>query len=356
MLFLSSRSVLRCILAIGGILFAQALFAQQSLIELNEAIIGASDRFLSGLDADQRERASFEFDDEERLNWHFIPRARAGVTFKEMTASQLSSARELLQTLFSAKGFEKTENVRDLENVLAILEPNGPFVRDPDIYYITVFGSPSLQGAWGIRYEGHHLAFNWTFIEGVGIASTPQFFGSNPAEVRSGEKQGQRVLAAEEDMGRELLKSLNERQKELAIIPGEAPRDIFTGAQKQVTALNDSGISFNQLSAIQQEMLLDIVVEVASAQTEIVAQARIKRIMDEDIDAVKFAWIGGAESGDAHYYRIQGESFLIEYDNTQNDANHVHLVWRDFDGDFGRDLIRLHYDAVASQHDSGHQH
>ncbi|PCI82136.1 MAG: hypothetical protein COB20_00580 [SAR86 cluster bacterium] len=356
MLFPYCRRLLQSLLAVAAILFTQALSAQQTQIELSEAIVAASKLFLSGLDAQQSERASFEFNEEERLNWHFIPRAREGVALKELTPEQLRSARELLQTLFSAKGFQKTENVRDLENVLAVLEPNGPFVRDPDLYYLTVFGTPSMIGAWAIRYEGHHLAFNWTFIEGAGIASTPQFFGSNPAEVRDGEKQGTRVLAAEEDMGRQLLKSLNEMQRGEAVLSGDAPRDIFTAAQKQIKPLEDVGISYGQLNTQQQEIMLAIISEVASAQSEVVANARLRTIMADGIDTVKFAWIGGFERGDAHYYRIQGGSFLIEYDNTQNDANHVHLVWRDFDGDFGRDLIRLHYDAVAVEHSLEHRH
>ena len=304
----------------------------------------------------QRDKASFEFSDEERLNWHFIPRPRQGIPLKELSAAQLDSARDLLQVLFSAKGFQKTENVRDLENVLAVLEPNGPFVRDPDLYYLTVFGEPAMAGAWGIRYEGHHLAFNWTFTEGVGIASTPQFFGSNPAEVRSGDKRGTRVLAVEEDLGRRLVKSLSAAQLAAAVIPGEAPRDIFSAAQKDIVALEDLGVAYQQLDAAQQELLVEIIAEVASSQAEAVSRARMQHITDDGIESVKFAWIGGVERGDAHYYRIQGDSFLIEYDNTQNDANHVHLVWRDFDGDFGRDLIRLHYDAVALEHGPGHQH
>lgn len=332
------------------------LAAQQTEIELSEAIVAASNDFVSTLSAAQSEKARFAFDDEERLNWHFIPRPRQGVPLKELNAEQLGAARELLQTLFSAGGFEKAENVRDLENVLAILEPNGRFVRDPDLYYLTVFGTPAMQGAWAVRYEGHHLAFNWTFVEGSGIASTPQFFGSNPAEVRSGEKRGTRVLAAEEDAGRQLVQSLNAEQRRIAVLPGEAPRDIFTAAQKEVTALDDLGISYGQLNPQQQGMLFAIINEVASVQAEAVTQARLRAIADAGLDDIKFAWIGGLERGDAHYYRVQGDSFLIEYDNTQNDANHIHLVWRDFDGDFGRDLIRMHYDAVAAENGPGHRH
>ena len=361
MTFHCSRRLARGTILATGLLLSQLLFlesaaAQQARIDLSVAIVAASDEFLTSLDATQREKARFAFDDEERLNWHFIPRPRQGVTLKELNSAQLGAARTLLQTLFSAKGFQKTENVRELENVLAVLEPNGPFVRDPELYYLTVFGTPSMQGAWAVRYEGHHLAFNWTFVEGSGIASTPQFFGSNPAEVRSGEKQGTRVLAAEEDMARRLVKSLSASQLRAALVPGEAPRDIFSAAQKETAALEDLGISHAELDQRQQRMLLTIIEEVASAQADALARERLQTIQAEGIGQVKFAWIGGLDRGDAHYYRIQGPSFLIEYDNTQNDANHIHLVWRDFDGDFGRDLIRLHYDAVAVEHGSGHRH
>ncbi len=361
MTFLCSRrlargAILAFVIPFLQILFVESLAAQQSKIDLSTAIVAASNKFVGSLNATQSEKARFAFDDEERLNWHFIPRPRQGVTLKELNNAQLGAARELLQALFSAKGFQKTENVRDLENVLAVLEPNGPFVRDPDIYYLTVFGTPSMQGSWAMRYEGHHLAFNWTFVEGSGIASTPQFFGSNPAEVRSGEKQGTRVLAAEEDMARRLVKSLNASQLRAALIPGEAPRDIFSAAQKKTGALEDIGISYAQLDQQQQGLLLAVIEEVASTQPEVLARERLQTIQDEGIGEVKFAWIGGRDRGDAHYYRIQGKSFLIEYDNTQNDANHIHLVWRDFEGDFGRDLIRLHYDAVAAEHGPGHRH
>ncbi len=353
---LARGAILAIVLMPSQLLLIQSTVAQQAKIDLSEAIVAASNQFVASLDSAQREKARFAFDDEERLNWHFIPRPRQGITLKELNSAQLGAARTLLQTLFSAKGFEKTENVRDLENVLAVLEPNGPFVRDPDLYYLTVFGSPSMGGAWAVRYEGHHLAFNWTFVEGSGIASTPQFFGSNPAEVRGGEKQGTRVLAAEEDMGRRLVKSLSASQLRAALLPGEAPRDIFSAAQKEIVALENLGIRYAELTPQQQNMLQSIIEEVSSAQAEALASERLDTIREEGIGEVMFAWIGGLERGDAHYYRIQGPSFLIEYDNTQNDANHIHLVWRDFDGDFGRDLIRLHYDAVAAEHGPGHRH
>jgi hypothetical protein len=269
---------------------------------------------------------------------------------------QLTAARTLLQSLFSAGGFEKTESIRGLEAVLAEIEVNGRFVRDPDVYFITVFGAPSMETSWALRYEGHHLAFNWTFVGGNGIASSPQFFGTNPAEVRSGPKQGTRVLAVEEDMARTLVKSLSRSQAAAAILDGEAPRDIFTSADKEISALDDVGVSYTALDSTQQQTLMDLIEEVASAQPAAIADARMRTISEEGLENIKFVWIGSLERGDAHYYRVQGPGFLIEYDNTQNNANHVHLVWRDFEGDFGRDLIRMHYDSVASEYGPRHQH
>jgi len=347
---------IRALLVVISLLATPTLLAQGATIDLSQQIVDASNSFLQTLSASQRESASYEFDDEERLNWHFIPRDRNGIVLKELNAEQLSSATNLLRSLFSAKGFEKTENIRGLESVLAEIEVNGMFVRDPDIYYITVFGTPSMEASWAVRYEGHHLAFNWTFVGGSGIASSPQFFGTNPAEVRQGAKTGTRVLAAEEDIARSLVKSLSRSQSSRAILDGEAPRDIFTSASKKVEALDDLGVSYSALNSDQQLTLLSLIEEVASAQAEAVAAERMRVVKEEGLDNIKFAWIGSTERGDAHYYRIQGPGFLIEYDNTQNNANHVHLVWRDFEGDFGRDLIRLHYDAVAVEHGPGHQH
>ncbi len=262
----------------------------------------------------------------------------------------------MLQTFFSAKGFQKSENVRALESVLAEIEVNGRIDRDPDLYFITVFGSPSLDGNWALRYEGHHMAFNWTFVGGQGIASSPQFFGSNPAEVRTGPKQGTRVLAVEEDLARTLVTSLDASQSSQAIIDTEVPRDIYTAAEKEVSALEDQGIAFSALNSQQKQTLISLIEELVLIQPTVIAEARMATIRHEGMDNIKFAWIGSIERGDPHYYRVQGPGFLIEYDNTQNNANHIHLVWRDFMGDFGRDLIRMHYDAVAVEFGPGHQH
>jgi hypothetical protein len=226
----------------------------------------------------------------------------------------------------------------------------GSAMRDPELYYFTVFGTPSEQGAWGWRYEGHHASLNWTVVDGRLVATTPQFLGANPADVRDGPQKGTRALAAEEDLGRAFVKSLSADQGAQAVLSKDAPRDILTGASRQAAIQEDRGISYAKLTPEQQGLLLSLIQEYASAQTPAVAQARLARVK-ADLPAIKFAWMGGLGKGQGHYYRIQGSTFLIEYDNTQNNANHIHCVWREFKGDWGRDLLTEHY-RTAPHHAS----
>ena len=354
-------SILRCKTSIPACIALVWLWvvpaqAQDARVELNQRMVNATNAFLDSLTRFQHNRAVFAFDDEERLNWHFIPRDREGAVFRDMTDEQLALANNLLRAFFSAEGFAQAEAVRDLENVLAEIEVNGRFERDPGLYYITIFGEPALDSTWALRYEGHHLAFNWTFVRGVGISSSPQFFGTNPAEVRTGSRMGTRVLGREEDLARQLVTSLNAEQQSMAIIETAVPRDIITGASKQVTALEGSGVRYTDLDSSQKLNLMRIIEEIASVQPAALFASRMADIRNQGLDDVQFTWIGSTERGAPHYYRVQGQGFLIEYDNTQNDANHVHLVWRDFDGDFGRDLLQLHYDSVAAIPTSGHGH
>ncbi len=346
------KSCLLLVLLTG---IAAPLKAQQATIELTQSMVDSTTAFLSGLTSQQREIATYPFNDEERLNWHFIPRSRNGITFNDMNTAQRESASNLLQAFLSAKGYSTVEQIRSLESVLREIEVNGRFDRDPEDYYFTVFGTPSISDTWAFRFEGHHIALNWTFVEGNGIASSPQFFGTNPAEVRQGDKSGLRVLAAEEDYARELVKSLSNQQQTAAILNVETPRDIYTGAEVEVSPLDNSGIAYSSLNSMQQILLMRVIGELAGAQPDAIADQRMEQVRD-NANVIKFAWIGGTERGDAHYYRIQGAGFLIEYDNTQNNANHIHLVWRDFDGDFGNDLIRMHYSSVAAEFGPGHNH
>lgn len=309
--------------------------------------------FLGSLDSVQRTRATFPFDGEERVNWHFIPKTRKGLPLKEMTEAQQDHSLALLRTALSAKGFKKAQTVRSLEGVLRDIEQGRGFDRDPERYYVSIFGEPSPDATWGLRFEGHHLSLNWTFVEGESVSGAPQFFGANPAEVPSGPMKGTRLLATEEDLARTLVRSLTAGQQASAIISDKAPRDILTGADRQAAALEDRGVAYADLDEGQQGTLMALIEEVASAQAAELTADRLRKIKDAGLDGVKFAWMGSVEQGEGHYYRVQGPTFLIEYDNTQNRANHIHLVWRDFKGDFGRDLLREHYQAYAHPSVSG---
>jgi hypothetical protein len=304
---------------------------------------GTARAFLATLKPDQAAKASFPFNSDERLNWHYIPRARKGLPFKDLSTDQQQAAANLLHAGLSQKGFHKVATIRSLENVLKVMEQGKGPVRDPEMYFLSVFGEPSDSGTWGWRLEGHHVSLNWTIIKGKAIASTPQFLGSNPAEVREGPMKGTRVLAAEEDLGRALLNSLTADERKEAIISDKAPSDILTNNQRVAAIQEDKGVAFHKLTKDQQGMLIALIREYAGTQPDELAKKRLDAVRKAGLNQLKFAWMGGMNRGEGHYYRVQGPTFVIEYDNTQNDANHIHAVWRDFKGDWGNDLLAQHY-------------
>ena len=310
------------------------------------AMAKAANAFLAALPPAKREKASIAFHSEERLNWHFVPKLRQGLPLKQLTPDERLAALALLKSSLSANGLRKVDAIRNLEEVLRAIEGNAN--RDAEQYYFTVFGEPAEKGTWGWRYEGHHASFNWTIIDGMVVASSPQFLGANPADVGDGPRKGTRALAAEEDLGRALLKSLSAEQSQLAILSSTAPLGFFTVNARDAMMQEDKGVAYTLLTAEQQGLLLALIQEHASAQPAAVAQSRLARVK-ADIQNVKFAWMGGREKGQSHYYRIQGATFLIEYDNIQNNANHIHCVWREFKGDWGKDVLAAHY-RTASHH------
>lgn len=314
----------------------------------------AAAQLLAALVPDLFKKAQYPFNSEERLNWFYVPTARKGVPFKEMNDAQQKAAMELLKVGLSQKGIERTQTIRQLENVLKVMEQGKGPLRDPDNYFFTVFGEPAEKGAWGWRYEGHHCSLNFTVIDGQAVATTPQFFGANPAEVRDGPMKGTRTLAAEEDLGRALVKALDTDQRKLAVVSDAAPDDILTTNQRQAGIQQDTGVPYSALTSDQQGMLLSLIQQYASLQAKRTAKRRLDAIRKAGLDKIKFAWMGGLEKGERHYYRVQGSTFLIEYDNTQNNANHIHAVWRDFKGDWGADLLANHYRTADSHH--GHDH
>jgi hypothetical protein len=302
----------------------------------------AADTFLNSLSSEQRQASCFPFEDKERFDWHYVPRRRAGLALKDMTADQQALARAFLKTGLSQSGYWKSTTIMRLETVLRELESFN-MGRDPKKYYFSFFGLPSENGTWGWRVEGHHLSLNFTVVDGRLLASAPRFFGANPAKVPIGQLSGLRTLAVEEDLAWKLLNSLNPEQKQKAIFREQAYGDIVTGNKEMVSPLKRVGIAAAALHGDQTDILIRLIDEYVSALTPEIARQRTEAVRNSGLPQVHFGWAGGLESGRPHYYRIQGATFLIEYDNVQNSANHIHTVWRDFDGDFGRDLLKEHY-------------
>jgi hypothetical protein len=310
------------------------------------AMAESAERFLSSLTADQRARAAFPFDAEDRLRFHFIPPEtfeRQGVTIKEMSAAQRQRAHALLASGLSARGHMTAMQIMEAEGILQTLEgPDRQFARDPEAYYVSVFGTPSSDGSWGWRWEGHHLSLHFTVVEGDVTVSTPTFLSASPAEVPSGPKRGMRPLARQEDAGRALLSSLDAAQRDVAIVADVAPTNILAAMEPAVGPLAGDGIRASALNDVQRALLMDVVEAYTSVMAPDIAALRWERIRAAGTDGITFAWAGGTLRGEVSYFRVQGPTFVIEYDNTARDPNHVHSGWRDFDGDFGRDVLREH--------------
>jgi hypothetical protein len=303
----------------------------------------AAEAFISSLAPDQRARATFAFEDEQRLDWHFIPRVRKGIPFKDLDPAQRLLGNSLLGTGLGQRGLIRAATIMSLDAILREMEQGKGPVRDPELYFLSIFGDARSAKPWGWRVEGHHVALNFTLVEGKTIASTPAFFGANPAEVLQGARKGLRALAPEEDLARTLIKSLDDKQGTQAVVSESAPADILSTNLRKAEPLKPAGLQTSKLGQKQQEILMTLLSEYASRHAPDIAAARLDRVRAAGLGNIFFAWAGGFEKGQAHYYRIQGPSFLVEYDNIQNSANHIHTVWRDFNSDFGADLLALHY-------------
>ena len=304
----------------------------------------AMERLLAGLPPAARAQAMKPFDDRDRLDWHYTPRSRNGISFKEIDAGSREAVHTLLRTALSAAGHRKVTNIIELELVLRDIETFG-FSRDPERYHLTVYGTPDAQRRWGWRFEGHHLSLNFTLAGEKAVADTPSFFGANPATVQKGARKGLRALGEEHDAGWALLEALSDAQRRDAIFEANTYGEIVTANRHKVDPLDAAGIPAAQLDERQRALLWKLIELYAGNFEPGLAQARLARAKQRGIEAIRFGWAGATQRGRAHYYRIQGPAFLIEYDASQNGGNHIHTVWRDFNGDFGRDLLREHYQA-----------
>jgi hypothetical protein len=308
-----------------------------------DEMAAAAKNFLAALTEEQRGKAAFAFESDERENWHFIPKERKGLVLKELTPAQRHLANGLFASGLSQRGYLKATTIMSLEQILQDIEGAGRrFPRDPELYHVSIFGTPDEKGAWGWRVEGHHLSVNFTLVKGTLITGAPTFFGSNPAEVRTGPRAGLRALGSEEDFGRELLKSLTPDQLKAALIDTKAPDDILTAANRKADLGEPKGLALAELTLPQQGLARRLLQEYVGRTRTEVSQTAISEITRNDWKKIHFAWAGGTEKGERHYYRLHGPTFLIEYDNTQNDANHVHAVYRDLKNDFGRDFLAEH--------------
>lgn len=305
----------------------------------------AARAFLASLPAPLRGSASFAMDADERHDWHFVPKSRQGASLLQLDDTQAELIGPLLATALSPEGLLTARGVIKHENILREVETARGIDasrRDPGLYYTTIFGDPSPAAPWGWRFEGHHLSLNVTQIPGSAPTLGPVFVGANPARVPSGPQTGLRLLAAEEDLARALVSQLPEERRRSAMIRDTAFADIVTGNDREVK-LELQGLPAAQMSAAERQALRALIEVYAARFVSASAKDILARIDRAGFDQIRFAWAGSLEPGQPHYYRVHGPTLLIEYDNTQNGANHIHTVYRDLQRDFGGDLLRAHY-------------
>ncbi len=314
--------------------------------DIAKEMTDAANLLLQAMGDEDRKKIMFPFDDQHRKDWQFIPMERPGLSFGDLKPQHMLLATGLLQTGLSHRGYRTSMQVMVLESVLREME-NQNLRRDPTKYHLFIFGEPSTETTWGWRIEGHHLSVSFTVADGQAIAATPMFMGANPAQVRVGNLKGLRVLGQQEDLGRTLVRNLSATQKEVAVVGRRAPRDVINGPGVVAKSLQPAGLLAKDMTPDQQKTLRELIDSFVQQIRPELAAADLREIEDAGFDNVSFAWMGMIQPGKPHYFRVQGPTFIVEYDNTQNKANHVHIVWRDFKNDFGEDLLKQHY---QSQH------
>ncbi len=305
----------------------------------------AANAFLKSLPADKRSAASFKLDSSERHDWHFVPKSRVGVSLLDLDDAQAELVGPLLASALSPEGLLSVRGVIKHENILRAVETaRGVDARrrDPGLYYTQIFGTPSASQPWAWRFEGHHLSLNVAQVPGAPPAVGPVFLGANPATVQSGPNAGYRLLASEEDLGRAMIKLLPPERRKVAMIRDTAFSEILTGNDREVK-LEAEGLLAADMTADERRALRGLVELYAGRLVGDSAQEVLARLDRAGFEKLRFAWAGGIEPGEPHYYRVHGPTLLIEYDDTQNGANHIHTVYRDLDRDFGGDAMRAHY-------------
>lgn len=314
------------LISAGGIGSAVAQGMTDTHADLALAMKSAALKYLASLDPAKAQRSSFPLGGEERTRWHWTVTStfsRNGVTLGELDAAQYQAAMDLLASSLSARGFDKVQDIMQLQAVL----PSG--ASDPLAYFVSIFGNPN-DAKWGWRLEGHHLSHHFTVIDGK-VSMTPFFHGAWPTATQT----GFRAMPREEDAARELVLSLPPTLRQRAIFNETALRHI-TQNDVTVTALPVVGLRFSELGDAQRSLAAEIIATYLAALPRAIALEKQARFDASARDTLSFAWAGSTTVNQSHYYRIQGETFLLEFDNSLNQGTHIHSVWREFDGDFGQ--------------------
>jgi len=341
--------------AAGALLVSRADVARatDASSSRDAAAAARANAFLKSLPAELLATASHSLESPERVNWNFVPMERAGVSLLKLDDEQSSLLGPLLATALSPEGLLTARGVMKHENILRRVETEAGVAnasrRDPGLYYTTIFGKPAAGGAWSWRFEGHHLSVNVTELPGEQPVVAPMFVGANPARVLEGPNAGFRLLAAEEDLGRELIRMLPASRRATATIRDTAFAEILTGNDPKVQGLEAAGLAAADMTSEEKAQLRRLIELYAGRMVATSAADALMRLDRAGFEKVRFAWAGGIEPGQPHYYRVHGPTLLIEYDDTQNNANHIHTVYRDLERDFGGDVLRAHYRRPLSK-------
>ncbi len=305
----------------------------------------AAGAFVSSLNAEQKAKATFEYMDGERVFWYYPPMNRHGLALRDMEPAQRELAMAVMASGLTSESYELAKLIIEHEEVLGPLEKERGIVsfrRDVELYYFTIFGEPGGKDPWGWRVEGHHISIHFSIMDDKVISTTPFFFGVNPAEVRKGPKTGLRILGVREDLGFDLMDSLDEKQVEESIICDAAPADIVTFNASKASLMTYEGLPASKMNGAQKELLMALVAEYVNQVRTDLAEQKLADLKKTGVDHLHFAWAGPVTKDEPHYYRIHGGDFVVEFDNRQDGANHIHSVWRDVENDFAADVLRDH--------------
>jgi len=308
-------------------------------------MVDAAKSFVNSLNAEQKAKATFEYMDGERIFWYYPPMNRHGLALRDMEPAQRESAMAIMASGLTSESYEQAKLIIEHEDVLGPLEKEQgikTFVRDTELYYFTIFGEAGGKDPWGWRVEGHHISIHFSVWGDKVIGMTPFFFGANPAEVRKGPKNGLRILGAREDLAFDLMDSLDEKQVAESIICDAAPADIVTFNSSKASLMTYEGLPASKMSGTQKELFMALISEYVNQVHTDLAEQKLAELKKTGLDHLYLGWAGPVSKDSPHYYRIHGGDFVVEFDNRQDGANHIHSVWRDVENDFAADVLRDH--------------